>query len=195
MLGRDADAGVAHREAEGGGILGARLGFDRDEHVASLGELEGVANEVDQNLTQPQRITHDGRRDRRVDVDQQPSPVDGSPQWFECLAHRVAIEKGPIRESACGLIFEKSRMSFRSGAGAGGRDRVQAVAPSVVSGVPRASSVSADDPVHRGPDLVVMLARNLALGPAGLHRLSRAVVRSVLTACSSEVRLHALEPS
>ncbi len=42
----NADAGVADAEVQARAPLGARVLADRDDHVALLGELDGVADEV-----------------------------------------------------------------------------------------------------------------------------------------------------
>src|SRR5471032_1184365 len=82
----DADAGVAHREAQavarGGAVLvirmltsgGRQFGrLDMQRHFAALGELDGVAEQVDQNLPQPQRVAADAlgraRRQQVADID------------------------------------------------------------------------------------------------------------------------------
>ena len=68
-FGRNADAGVAHRELDFV-RRGARL--DDDRNAARLGEFHGVAGEIEQHLTQPRRIAdhHAGQPvvDRRCDL-------------------------------------------------------------------------------------------------------------------------------
>ena len=62
---RDADAGVAHREADLVG-LGARL--DDDGDAAALGELHRVAGEIEQHLAQPRGIAgHAGAAGASID--------------------------------------------------------------------------------------------------------------------------------
>ena len=46
----NADAGVLDREAQGGVVFGLSLYADADEHFALMGELDGVADEVGENL-------------------------------------------------------------------------------------------------------------------------------------------------
>ena len=47
---------------------------DRDEHVAALGELDRVADQVGQHLLQPRRIADDAGRHVRGDVADQLEP-------------------------------------------------------------------------------------------------------------------------
>src|SRR5476649_1606039 len=63
-IGGDADAGVADAEADQVIALPARplQPLDAQGDVAALGELEGVADQVDQHLAQPGRIADDERR-------------------------------------------------------------------------------------------------------------------------------------
>jgi hypothetical protein len=66
-LGREADAGVRHLEADldMGRVL-ARL-LRPEHHLAALGELDGVAGEVEEHLPQPPRIATHRRRHSRPD--------------------------------------------------------------------------------------------------------------------------------
>ena len=68
IFGRDADAGVAHgdRDYIGRALLCARLDNDRD--AALLGELDGVAGEVEQHLAQPGGVPDNVRRQAFVDI-------------------------------------------------------------------------------------------------------------------------------
>src|SRR5262249_44416134 len=66
---RDANAGVGDGEVQCPGSSG--FGRNRHQHVSLLRELDGVANEVHQHLTQAQRIAHDRVGYARIDVDQQ----------------------------------------------------------------------------------------------------------------------------
>ena len=65
LLGRDADAGVAHLEHD---LVahGARL--DHDADATGLGELDRIAGEVEQHLAQACGIAGDALRQRLVDV-------------------------------------------------------------------------------------------------------------------------------
>ena len=63
-LSGDADAGVANREVQHGAPVGLRSrSFDAQDHLAALGELDGVADQVDEDLAQPARVADQRRRD------------------------------------------------------------------------------------------------------------------------------------
>ena len=64
-VGGDADAGVAHRERD---LAGAGAGLDDDADAAGLGELDGVAGEVEQHLAQPRGVADDALGQPLVDV-------------------------------------------------------------------------------------------------------------------------------
>ena len=67
---RYADAGVPHRYADArvSGRGGVRVDAHRYLHLAFLGELDGVADQVDQYLAQPPRVARDACRHRRCKV-------------------------------------------------------------------------------------------------------------------------------
>ncbi|MGD0134563.1 MAG: hypothetical protein ABSE57_21145 [Bryobacteraceae bacterium] len=54
FFGWNPDSGIAHGEVQRLPFLGCPFDLDRD--AASLGELDGVPDEIDQNLPQPSRI-------------------------------------------------------------------------------------------------------------------------------------------
>ncbi len=61
--GDDADAGVLHHDFHGDAAVAARQRETCTQHLAALGELDGVAHQVGQHLAQPQRIAaHAGQR-------------------------------------------------------------------------------------------------------------------------------------
>ncbi len=67
-VGRDADAGVSDLEPDddfGVGGLGERGG---NHHLAVLGELDGVAGEIDKHLPQPVGVAAQAVGDLRMDV-------------------------------------------------------------------------------------------------------------------------------
>src|SRR6202050_3753629 len=65
VFGRDADAGVAYRD---GDLVRLSGRFDDDRDAAVLGELEGVASEIEQHLAQPCGIANHMRREAFVHV-------------------------------------------------------------------------------------------------------------------------------
>ena len=64
-LGRDADAGVAHQEAD---FVRPDAGLDDQRHAAGRGELDRVAGEVEQHLPQPRGVADHLRRQPLVDI-------------------------------------------------------------------------------------------------------------------------------
>src|SRR5256885_4456868 len=55
---RDADASVSHRESEQAGLLTDRVLLDPQDYLASFGELDGVADQIDQDLMEAFWVTH-----------------------------------------------------------------------------------------------------------------------------------------
>ena len=64
-LGRDADAGVAHQEAD---LVGPDAWLDDQRHAAGRGELDRVAGEVEQHLPQPRGVADHFGRQPLVDI-------------------------------------------------------------------------------------------------------------------------------
>ena len=62
---RDADAGVAHREAKPLGLVGRGGGETgrADENLAVLGEFDGVGDEIDEDLANAEGVADEERRD------------------------------------------------------------------------------------------------------------------------------------
>ena len=58
----DADAGVGDREVEHRAAVVPRVFADRHEHVTRLGELDGVADQIGDDLLQPHRVADDAGR-------------------------------------------------------------------------------------------------------------------------------------
>ena len=57
--------GVAHRDRD---HVRLRVRLDDDRDAAKLGELDGVAGEIEQHLAQPRRIADHARRQALVDI-------------------------------------------------------------------------------------------------------------------------------
>ena len=76
FVGRDADARVAHRAAHAHLL---QRGFAGDlhahDHLALFGELDGVADQVEQHLTQPAGVAHQGVGHVRLHVTNQLQPL------------------------------------------------------------------------------------------------------------------------
>ena len=66
LLRRHADAGVAHGELELHLLAGALEQFDVEPDLAALGELDGVVDEVGQDLAEAERIAQQVLGDRRA---------------------------------------------------------------------------------------------------------------------------------
>ena len=65
LFGRHSHAGVDDLEADAGiGTVGGRYHADDEPDAALLGEFDGVAQQIDQNLAEPHRIGVDRFRDR-----------------------------------------------------------------------------------------------------------------------------------
>ena len=62
---RNADAGVAHQEAD---LVGPDSGLDDQRHAAARGELDGIASQIEQHLAQPCGVAHHLLRQAFVDI-------------------------------------------------------------------------------------------------------------------------------
>ena len=146
--------------------------LDGDDDLALLGEFDGIADEIDQDLTEPprvpgQRVGHVGR--------------DAAGQF-------QALGVGPLREGAQGVFHghaeaergdlevELARLDLREvedvvdhrQQGVGRRlDQAQVFALLGRELRVQHQLGHADDAVHRGPDLVAHVGQELALGPGG----------------------------
>src|ERR1700730_7688279 len=66
LLNGDADARIFHRKVQGGRGRSWRLLIYANENLTVLRELDGIANQVDQDLTNPPRITQQSLRNFRL---------------------------------------------------------------------------------------------------------------------------------
>ena len=64
---RDADAGVGHRQPQRHLVAVARAQLGAEHDHAAVGELQRVAEQVDEHLLDAQRVAAQARRQRRVD--------------------------------------------------------------------------------------------------------------------------------
>src|SRR5262245_52518175 len=64
----NADAGILDPDIEKGGVVLHLTGYV-DQNMAILGELDGIAEQVGDDLPKPADITHDVMRQARVDTD------------------------------------------------------------------------------------------------------------------------------
>ena len=56
LLGREANARIAHCELDREGVIGAGDRFCRDHHLSPVRKLEGITHQIGQNLAEPQGI-------------------------------------------------------------------------------------------------------------------------------------------
>ena len=91
-FGRDADARVDHFESQQI-IVGQEL--DAHDHFSGIGEFDGVAHQVDQNLAQPHRIAaHFGRHiEPDIACQLEPLGVGARRANLDCLLHRFTQAK------------------------------------------------------------------------------------------------------
>jgi hypothetical protein len=173
-LGRDADARVAHREGQFHAVAPGPpvIPGHADDHLAPLGELEGVGGQVHQHLAQPQRVAHQHRRHVGVDVHHQLDVLDGQPiveQVGDFLQQVAGAEGDGFQGQASGLQLGKVQHAVdhaqqRPGRGA---DQVQ-VFPLLGRKVGAEGDVHhADDGVHGRAQFVGDPGQEFALGAAG----------------------------
>ncbi len=172
LVGRDADALVLHVEAHQ--ELGAEGVFEpgAQQDAAVLGELDGVAGEVQQHLLQPQRIAAQGTHQLGSDLDVEAESLAGGrlTQLLLDVAHH------PVEHEAAGGEFQLARLDL--GKIEDVVDDAQQVLARVVDLVQVAAQLRvgvrlqrqvghADDAVHRGADLVAHVRQEVALGLVG----------------------------
>ena len=69
LLGTDTNAGVADLDAQLHGIAHALHLLKLDQHLALLGELEGIASQIDQYLLQSQAVAKQSTWQLRVQIE------------------------------------------------------------------------------------------------------------------------------
>ena len=131
-IGGDADAGVARLEAQHAPAVRSRRLADRQRHRAAFGELDGVADQVQQDLPQLPGIADDRPDLRRLDQQSQFGlAVDERQHQTEhVLQHRREFELGAVEIEDAGLnlgIVEDVGNDRRQQL-AGPRDRVDILA-------------------------------------------------------------------
>ncbi|OEZ96019.1 hypothetical protein DUGA2_64000 [Duganella sp. HH101] len=176
LLGRDADAGVAHAELQQDRALlrprRARRLAQLQHHLAALGELDGVADQVEQHLLQPHRVARQLGRQGRVDVvDQLDALVVGAAadQHADAAEDVLQAEGRVFEHQLAGLhprevqhIVDQAQQRLR-----GQLDLVQVAA--LARGQRRLFQQprQADDGVHRRADFVAHIGQEFALGAVG----------------------------
>ncbi|MDR6354343.1 hypothetical protein Q3H58_001014 [Pseudomonas psychrotolerans] len=102
----ETDAGILDRQAEmGPALLAGRA--DADQHMPMLGELDRVAQQIDQHLLQAQRITFQGQGDVRSAVQHQLDAflvcLEGT-QVQRPFEHLTEVETELFELSAAGFV-------------------------------------------------------------------------------------------
>ena len=188
LIERDADARVADGEAQhlrragsALGRLGLRAGagrarLDADDHFALLGELDRVADEIEQDLPEPSGIADQGVGDVRLDLADQLQPflVGAEGQGAQRLPQDAPQrEPGVVELELAGLDLgevEQVVDHVEQGIGRGLDDRQ--VLPLLVGARGFDGQLGhAEDGVHRRADLMADVGQELVLGP--VRRLRR----------------------
>ena len=101
-IGGDADAGVDHREMDLTLFAGTALDTRPQDDFAALGELDGVTDQIQDDLTQPIGIADERGRNGRLDIANELQPLLMRPQgqhlerrferFTDIELHRVELE-------------------------------------------------------------------------------------------------------
>ena len=175
----DADAGVGHREVEHSPGAVAAVEVDPQYHFADVGELDCVAQQVDEDLPQPRRIASERSRHIRRHLIRQLEALLMRPQrqrshdvlddLAEVEIHRVERQLARFDLREVEDVVEQAHQRV-------GRDlhhlEILALLRRQLGGERELGH--ADDAVHRRADLVAHVRQELALGAARLFgRLAR----------------------
>ena len=169
LVGRNADAGIGHREMQPGSALGPRIESDVDHHLALLGELQGIADEIDDDLPQADRVPleHVGHVGRHVASQLQPLLVGAGRQGVERVAQVIAQAEGDgIEVQPPRLDLGKIKNVVDNGQQRMGRflHQLQIFALLDAKAGFQDEIGHADDGVHRRTDLVAHVGQEHALG-------------------------------
>ena len=199
--GRDADAGVTHREVQARLALRIVGQVHEQLHRSGLGELDRVAEQVDEHLPQASRVAEDrgGQARGLVPYEIEALLVRPDRQRAErILEHRREFERGDLHVEAAGLDLREVQhvvddVQQRLG---GAPDRLQVLALGRRRGSLERQFRHAEDAVHRRPNLVTHVGEELALGAArllgaflGLLQLPRAVLDGVFEAVAVRLQV------
>ncbi|OEZ97550.1 hypothetical protein DUGA2_58890 [Duganella sp. HH101] len=193
LLRVDADAGVAHREVQPHLHRVGILQLDAHHHRAALGELDGVAGQVDQHLVEPQRVAHHVRRQRGIEIEQHLDRLAlhaGAEYQRQVAQHLLQVERHLLQHQLArfhlGEIQDvvedaQQRMGRRIGL-------VDIVALLRAQRRQPQQVLHAEDAVHRRADLMAHGGQELALhargglGPVALDQHRVALARQLLGA-------------
>ena len=169
LVGGNADAGIAHGKGQG-----QRLGLlpfeaDGEHHLAALGELDRVADQIEQHLAQPGRVPAQLAGEGRIDV--------GAEIQTAIAGARLQREKhlvdGLAQGEVDGLDAELARLDLReiedvvddAEQGIGRVAHHLEIAEALLLGFrPQRQVGHADDAVHRRADLMAHVGEEFALG-------------------------------
>ncbi len=159
------------RISDGVGVLAEQLGGHHD--FTDLGELDGVARQVDQDLPQPQRVADQGPRDPGVGPEEHLDPffflgLDGD-QAGQVVQDLVEHERHRLHLQLAGLDLGKVEdvVDDPQQRSAGRPDLLQ-VALLLGGQLGLQGEVGhAEDGVHGGADLVAHVGQKVALGLGG----------------------------
>ena len=147
-------AGPGHREAQG--------------HCAALGEFDGVAQEIEQHLAQPRRITHEQPRRQRVHVHQQGEILLRGAQGHGVdgfFGHVEQVELDGLEFEAAGFDFREIQdvVDERQQRLAAGADDFRVFALLRIEGRIEHQAGHADHAIQGRADLVTHVGEELAL--------------------------------
>ncbi len=193
---RNADPGVADRKAQARRVPVLPLQVDLDHDLAKGGELDRIADKVDQHLPQPGRVCHQsvGNVGRHVQHQLKLLFARAHPQRLHQITERVTqIERSgfDLQLSRVDLgevedFVDDPEESLR------GREHHPSVAPLVRCQIGIQEQLGhPDHPVHRGADLMAHIGQELALRAAG--RLRRFLCAPALRHFGSEHLVRAMQ--
>ena len=175
FVGRDADAGVGHGHVHNGFAGGLRMARDAYDDFAFIGELDGVADQIQQNLTESPDVGDEDVRHvwRHFAQQLEVLLVSTDRQARQRIVERVAqLELCGIQvETSCFDLGEVEDVIDDQQERFGRR----AHEAELLALFRRERRVErqirhADDPVHRRSDFVAHVGEELALRPAGFFR-------------------------
>src|SRR4029079_7897677 len=170
-----ADGGIAHAKLDELTVGGVLQNANLDGDLTLLGELDGVVAEIDQDLTEPERIAAEMGGPRGLDLEDQLEPLGRgllTHQVADILQHLVEIEIDVLDRQFAGLDLREIEnvVDDAKQVLAGTLDLLHVVALARRKLGLKREMGKADDSVHRRPDLVAHIGQEDALGLACLER-------------------------
>ena len=180
-VGRDAHAGVLHRDGDlQVVVVGGRLGVgglaDGHEHTARIGELDGVAEQIGDDLAHAHLVAQQRARQRRID---RPGDLDAllvglrRQQLHHALHALVDRQRGGIEVQLVGLDLGEVEDLVDQGEQRARRALDGVGVGALLGGEVRIGQQRrhAEDAVHRRADLVAHGGQEARLGAVGGFRL------------------------